>query len=150
MVTDWWATDQPLPGPPMLRVDARRDPPGPVLNTAVISAAAPTYAPPGQHLIAASALVERDGTVPDESAMREHAANILESDRRGWKLLIRNVIRDALPAQLAPLSLRRPVRTSAGIWVCGDHRDTASIQGALVSGRRTAEAILQTTGAAPK
>jgi phytoene dehydrogenase-like protein len=144
VVTDWWATDQPLPGPPMLRVDARRDPPGPVLNTAVISAAAPTYAPPGQHLIAASALVERDGTVPDESAMREHAANILESDGRGWRLLIRNVIRDALPAQLAPLSLRRPVRTSVGMWLCGDHRDTASIQGALVSGRRTAEAILRT------
>ena len=150
VVTDWWASDQPLPGPPMLRVDARRDPPGPVLNTAVISAVAPTYAPPGQHLIAASALVERDGTVPDESAMREHAANILESDPRAWRLLIRNVIRDALPVQLAPLNLRRPVRTSAGIWVCGDHRDTASIQGALVSGRRTAEAILQTTGAAPK
>ena len=150
VVTDWWATDQPLPGPPMLRVDARRDPPGPVLNTAVISAVAPTYAPPGQHLIAASALVERGGTVPDESAMREHAANILESDRRGWRLLIRHVIRDALPVQLAPLSLRRPVRTSAGIWLCGDHRDTASIQGALVSGRRTAEAIVRTTSTAAK
>jgi len=150
VVTDWWASDQPVPGPPMLRVDARRDPPGPVLNTAVISAAAPTYAPPGRHLIAASALMEHDGTAPDESAMREHAANILDSDSRGWRLLIRNVIPNALPAQLAPLSLRRPVRTSAGIWLCGDHRDTASIQGALVSGRRTAEAILQTTSAAAK
>jgi predicted NAD/FAD-dependent oxidoreductase len=30
-----------------------------------------------------------------------------------------------------------------GLFVCGDHRDTASIQGALVSGRRTAEAILR-------
>jgi predicted NAD/FAD-dependent oxidoreductase len=26
--------------------------------------------------------------------------------------------------------------------VCGDHRDTPSIQGALVSGRRAAETIL--------
>jgi hypothetical protein len=26
--------------------------------------------------------------------------------------------------------------------VCGDHRDTGSIQGALVSGRRTADAVL--------
>jgi hypothetical protein len=32
----------------------------------------------------------------------------------------------------------------SGVWVCGDHRDTASIQGALVSGRRTAAAILDT------
>jgi predicted NAD/FAD-dependent oxidoreductase len=29
-----------------------------------------------------------------------------------------------------------------GLWVCGDHRDTGSIQGALVSGRRCADAIL--------
>lgn len=142
VVTDWWATGQPIDGPGMLRVDARRDPPGPVLNTAVISAAAPTYAPPGQHLVAASALVDGEGAVPEESVMREHAADILQSDHRGWRLLKRHVIRDALPAQPAPLSVRRPVRTSSGVWVCGDHRDTASIQGALVSGRRTAEEIL--------
>lgn len=148
VVTDWWATDELIPGPPMLRVDARRDPPGPVLNTAVISAAAATYAPPGQHLIAASALVAPDGAAPTETVMREHAADILRSDHHGWRLLKRHVIRDALPAQPAPLKVRRPVRTSSGLWICGDHRDTASIQGALVSGRRTAEAILRTSGAA--
>ena len=118
-----------------------------MLNTAVISAAAPTYAPPGQHLIAASALVEHDGAVPHESAMREHAADILQTDQHGWRPLIRHVIPHALPAQPAPLRTRRPIRTPAGIWLCGDHRDTASIQGALVSGRRTAEAILRTIGA---
>jgi predicted NAD/FAD-dependent oxidoreductase len=41
----------------------------------------------------------------------------------------------------APHPLRRPVRT-AGVYVCGDHQDTSSIQGALVSGRRAAEAVL--------
>jgi phytoene dehydrogenase-like protein len=147
VVTDWWATDQPVQGPPMLRVDARRHPPGPVLNTAVISAAAPTYAPPGQQLIAASALIERDGAAPAENVMREHAADILHSDHCGWRLLRRHVIRHALPAQPPPLAVRRPVRTASGVWVCGDHRDTASIQGALVSGRRTAEAILGTVTA---
>lgn len=142
VVTDWWATDQAVPGPPMLRVDGRRNPRGPVLNTAVISAAAPTYAPPGRHLIAASAVVDRDGAVPSESVMREHAADILQTNRRSWKPLIRHVIPKALPAQNPPLSVRRPIRTPAGVWLCGDHRDTASIQGALVSGRRAAEAIL--------
>ena len=29
-----------------------------------------------------------------------------------------------------------------GIYVCGDHRDNASIQGAMLSGRRAAEAVL--------
>lgn len=143
VVTDWWCTDEPPAGPPMLWVDGRRDPPGPVLNTAVITAAAPTYGPPGRHLIAASALIERDGTVPAESATREHAASMLGGFSSGWNLLMRNVIRNALPAQSVPLTVRRSIRTPVGIWVCGDYRDTASIQGALVSGRRTAEAILQ-------
>jgi predicted NAD/FAD-dependent oxidoreductase len=28
-------------------------------------------------------------------------------------------------------------------WVCGDHRDTASAQGALVSGARAARSVLR-------
>jgi predicted NAD/FAD-dependent oxidoreductase len=35
-----------------------------------------------------------------------------------------------------------------GLYVCGDHRDTASIQGALVSGARAAHAVLADLGAA--
>jgi predicted NAD/FAD-dependent oxidoreductase len=58
--------------------------------------------------------------------------------------LTRSIIRHALPAQPAPLRVRQSVAVGDGLWCCGDHRDTASIQGALVSGRRTAERILRT------
>jgi hypothetical protein len=34
------------------------------------------------------------------------------------------------------------VALGEGLFVCGDHRDTASIQGALFSGGRTATAVL--------
>jgi predicted NAD/FAD-dependent oxidoreductase len=34
------------------------------------------------------------------------------------------------------------VRVRPGLFVCGDHRDNGSINGALVSGRRAAEAVL--------
>ena len=43
---------------------------------------------------------------------------------------------------LRALMVRKQIRFGDGLYVCGDHRDTASIQGALVSGRRTAEVIL--------
>ena len=46
-------------------------------------------------------------------------------------------------------AFRRPVRLSAAdgtLYVAGDHRDTSSIQGALVSGRRAAEAVLADLG----
>jgi hypothetical protein len=45
-----------------------------------------------------------------------------------------------------PLDMRRPVRTPSGAYVAGDHRDTSSIQGALVSGRRAADAVLEDLG----
>jgi predicted NAD/FAD-dependent oxidoreductase len=69
--------------------------------------------------------------------------DILGADHRGWSPVVRHVVFRALPAPAAPLSVRRAVRTAAGTWVCGDHRDTPSVQGALVSGRRTAETILR-------
>jgi phytoene dehydrogenase-like protein len=142
VVTDWWAADEAPTTRPMLWIDARRDAAGPVLNTAVISAAAPSYAPEGQHLIAASALLGADGAPAPEAATRRHAADILGVDARPWRSLTRSTIRHALPVQSVPLRVRRPVDVGDGLWWCGDHRDTASIQGALVSGRRTAEKIL--------
>ena len=42
----------------------------------------------------------------------------------------------AQPAALPPLQLRRPVDLGDGVYVCGDHRDTPSIQGAMASGAR--------------
>ena len=50
----------------------------------------------------------------------------------------------AQPAALPPLRLRRPVDLGEGLYVCGDHRDTPSIQGAMASGARTARAVLRT------
>ncbi len=49
----------------------------------------------------------------------------------------------ALPSQTPPMGrFRKSVRLEPGLYVCGDHRDSASIQGALVSGRRAADAVL--------
>jgi hypothetical protein len=42
----------------------------------------------------------------------------------------------------------QPVRIGNGLCVCGDHRDKASINGAMVSGRRAAEAVLHDLGCA--
>lgn len=75
--------------------------------------------------------------------MRAHAATILGISDADWQPVIRHVVPDALPPQLPPLVVRKKVRDPSGLWVCGDHRDTASIQGALVSGRRAAEGVLR-------
>ena len=60
----------------------------------------------------------------------------------GWQLLRRDDIPYALPAQPAPLLVREALEVEPGLIMAGDHLDTGSIQGAMVSGQRAAEGYL--------
>ncbi len=117
----------------------------PVANTIVLSAAAPSYAPPGRALVSTSVVHGAGRTVPEEPALLEILSQLHGQDATGWERIATYDVPHALPAMTAPHSFRKPVRlTSAGetLYVAGDHRDTSSIQGALVSGRRCAQAVL--------
>ena len=148
LVTWWFGTETAPTGSRMLAVDGRGDdaPPGPVWNTGVASNAAPSYAPSGRHLVHATTLLDRpDGEAP-ESEVRRHLGEIYGCDTRPWGLVARHRIEHALPATPPGTPVRRPVDVGEGLFVCGDHRDTASIQGALVSGRRAAAAVHRALG----
>jgi hypothetical protein len=69
------------------------------------------------------------GIVVVELAARRHAAAIYGSDPDSWELVTSHAIAAALPAQPPTLVVRRPVALANGLFVAGDHRDTASIQG---------------------
>ena len=112
----------------------------------VLTHAAPDYAPPGSALVSASALGVWD-TPGHEFAVREHLAWLYGVPTRDWELIASYPIPYALPAMPVPFEMQRPVRTPGGVYVAGDHRDTSSIQGALVSGRRAAQALLADLGA---
>ena len=139
VVTAWWATDD-APACDLLHVDARLQRRGPLVNAAVVSRAAPTYAPPGRHLVQGSALLA-PGRPTDEWAMRRHAGDLLGTDPSAWEVVTVHEVPDALPVQAAPYTARRPTRVG-DLFVCGDHRDTGSIQGALVSGQRAARDLM--------
>jgi len=47
--------------------------------------------------------------------------------------------------QEPPTDLMRPVQLGGRLYVCGDHRDHATLDGALKSGRRAAEALIADT-----
>lgn len=140
VVTVWWSAPT-APDTDLLHVDARQTPAGPLVNAAVVSRAAPSYAPPGRHLVQGSALLGR-GEAPGTDEMRRHAGDLLKVDPTRWEVVARHEVPHALPAQPAPFSATRPVR-HGDLVVCGDHRDTGSIQGALVSGQRAADALLE-------
>ena len=111
---------------------------GPVTNSIVLTNAAPSYAP-GRHLVSSS-VVRGDAGEP---AVRAHLARLYDVDTSAWQHVATYDVREALPSQAPPMGrFRRPVRIGPGRYVCGDWRDSGSIQGALVSGRRAAEAVL--------
>ena len=133
----YFAADRPPTDEKLVVLDGQG---GPVLNAAVMSNVAPSYAPPGRHLVVAALPGVIDGDLPTiaRSAMRTWWGEQVD----GWDELATYRIAHGQPAQRPPFRAKRPTRVDDGISVCGDHRDTASIQGALFSGRRCAEEII--------
>lgn len=113
---------------------------GPVLNVALISNIAPSYAPPGKHLIAAALPGVITGDL--EQLARKQLREWWGPQVDGWKHLRTYAISHGGPVQSAPFSPKQRVSLGNGRFVCGDHRDTGSIQGALYSGRRCGEAVV--------
>jgi glycine/D-amino acid oxidase-like deaminating enzyme len=140
-VTLWYAAERSPIGAPDLVLDA--DGSGPANNVAVMSDVATPYAPEGTSLVAVSTVGTDHGADVDRDVRRQ-LTGWYGGEVASWRLLRTDVIPYAQPRQdVADLpTLAREVRVGDRIWVCGDHRDTASIQGALVSGRRCADAIL--------
>ena len=123
-----------------LVVDGRRA--GPLVNSVILTGAAPSYASAGRTLVSSSALGLHSDS-GDERRVRAHAARLHGVAAASLEPVAVYPVRDALPAMRPPFPVRRPVRVGAGLYVAGDHRDTSSIQGALVSGRRAANALLR-------
>ncbi len=114
---------------------------GPVLNLAVMSNTARTYAPVGQHLIAAAMPGICDGDL--EHIARVQLRRWWGSQVDSWKHLRTYRIPHGQPGQEPPFDHKKSVSLGDGLFVCGDHRDTGSIEGAMFSGRRCAQAVTQ-------
>ncbi|HTN79790.1 MAG TPA: NAD(P)/FAD-dependent oxidoreductase [Acidimicrobiales bacterium] len=120
---------------------------GPVANLAVVSAVAPSYSPSGEALIAAAC----PGTSATgiEVAVRSQMLGWFGPVDERWRHLRTYLIDHAQPDQRPPFHPKQAVRLGEHRYVAGDHRDTASIQGALYSGRRTGEAVVADLSGGP-
>ena len=121
---------------------------GPINNLCVPSQVSPTYAPAGKSLISVTVLEEHE----DQDQMLRRVKQQLEiwfgSQVSSWHHLRNYVIPYALPIQV-PAALEpvaKPSHVRSQLFVCGDHCDTTSINGAMMSGLRAAEGVLTVLG----
>ncbi|MEZ5185105.1 MAG: FAD-dependent oxidoreductase [Candidatus Nanopelagicales bacterium] len=137
-LTTWYFSipeDDLYGGKPVLVVEAGGR--GPVTNTVVVSYAARRYAPPGRHLVQATSVGLHDFEARE---ILRHLALLYGTPTAHWELVGHYPIAEALPSATPPFDVRGR-QDFGGILVAGDHRDTPSIQGALVSGRRAATTV---------
>ena len=113
---------------------------GQVNNVCVISDVAPGYAPKDRSLISVSLLgIHKNSDIPN--AVKEELYSWFGEQTRDWKHLRTDLIKHALPEQ-GP-GLKSPGYLFIdGMHICGDHTSSASIEGAITSGIKTAEAII--------
>ncbi|MEJ2870790.1 NAD(P)/FAD-dependent oxidoreductase [Actinomycetospora sp. OC33-EN08] len=138
LTSHYHVTDEPPTRRGLLHLDGTG---GPIVNTMVLTAAVPSYSPDHRHLVVSTVL----GAEPlPEPRLRAELERIWGVGTARWEHLATRPIPHALPPALppTPAGLRRPVDLGDGLLVAGDHRDTPSVQGALVSGRRCAQAAL--------
>ena len=138
--TTWWFSTPRVVQGERLRLDV-----GPRLVASMLDLAsvAPERAPQLRSLIAVAA-----NGLHEERRNRDIASEVArfyELDCRDVELLIRTPVEHALPRVGLPLNLARSPRRGE-LFVAGDYLQTPSIQGALVSGRRAASAVLDVLG----
>jgi phytoene dehydrogenase-like protein len=115
---------------------------GPALNVVVMSEVQPAYAPPGQALIAAAVPGPPALAADLEARVGDQLARWFGASSSDLQPLRTDIIPHGQPLQSPPLHPRQRIDLGEGLFVCGDHRDTASLQGAMFSGERTARAVL--------
>ncbi|MCD0480901.1 FAD-dependent oxidoreductase [Streptacidiphilus sp. ASG 303] len=125
---------------PTLLVDTE----GGVLNTVVLSEVCRGLAPAGRALVSTSVL----GGGGREAEVRRRLADLYGTDTAAWEPVAEYPVAEALPAMAPPWPLTRTTRFAPGRYVCGDHRATGSVQGALASGARAAREVLADLAAA--
>lgn len=143
-VTSYFATDRAPTADPLLILDGEGT--GPANHVAVVSNVSPAYAPEGAHLVSVSG-VDEAATDPDAfpADARSQLRRWFGPSVDAWEHLRTYHVPRALPRH-PPGSLPGPEGSGLrpdGLVVAGDYAAFGAIQGALLSARRAAEAVLK-------
>lgn len=118
---------------------------GPVGTACVLSEVAPGYAPSGRALISISVSGRPRPVGHDlQEPVRRQLQEWFGEEARAWRHLRTDQIKSALPpiAALTTQGSNASPRVRPGLYQCGDYCETGTLDGALLSGRKAAEALL--------
>lgn len=148
LATWWFAMESPPTTLKTVFVNPLGRAVGPLSHAVVVSNVAPRYAPPGHALVAACSVAPSGGDAGTEleEDVRAQLAQIFRTSTQGWQVAARHVHSAAWPAARPPFIQGRDVDLGDGLFVAGDHREMPGVPGAVRSGRRAAEAVLEELG----
>ncbi|MCG8683871.1 MAG: FAD-dependent oxidoreductase, partial [Desulfobacterales bacterium] len=122
------------------------EPTGIVNNLAVPTLTAPSYSSSGAHLIAAVVLKHKNADSEFlEASVREELSGWFGKSVQHWKHLKTYNIDHGLPDQSPPVSnpTSKVNKVRDNIYICGEYQSVPGIQWALLSGRMTAETVIE-------
>ena len=135
------APQSPVKGPWLV---LNGDGSGPINNLCVPTELHRSYAPRGQSLVSVSVLHPAYRNRPDlEDLVRDQLTTWYGKVVSKWQHLRTYEINHALPLQEPPAlsPVDKPVKLSERLFWCGDHTGIVSIEGAIASGIRAADAV---------
>ena len=118
---------------------------GQVNSVSALSDVVPGYAPSGKALLSVVVLGMPEADAFEES-VREELVSWFGPTVRQWRYLHTDRTQQALPEQLPDSGGdhgTKGFQIHNDIWICGDHLRSASIEGAVVSGKKAAESVME-------
>ena len=133
--TTWYhTTSDDLPQSKYLAVGSGKG----IVNSVVISEVSRSYAPTGQHLISTTAL-----STLSEFELHQELDSLWSTNSRSWQEVGRYEIAESLYLVDSTLRNRQSAAIGADLYLAGDFTQWPSQQGAMRSGRLSAEEIIR-------
>jgi phytoene dehydrogenase-like protein len=114
---------------------------GPINNMCVASEVSPEYAPRDRSLVSVTVVGDHRSEDSLTTRVRNQLVEWYGDDANRWRHVGSYAVPRALPAFEEPTTPNRSPRVSDRLFICGDHWADPSINGALASGRRAADAV---------
>ncbi len=135
----YFSTENPPISDPIILLKGDRE--GLINNVSVPTNVSAHYGPPGLSLLSVSVLGDHRKTPDLEKSVQTELVSWFGESAKSWLPLHTFHVCKALPAITAGHN-QLPPPAPEGIYVCGDTTTSGSIEGAILSGLRTADRIL--------